>query len=256
LKLLPIDLERHYEEMRRLPGPFRVTELGRVAFEEAEYPVMAIHRDGAQATRRMLVVAGIHGNETAGLHAIPRIVDRIAGGGQGYETWNLTIITPANPVGVVNGSRYNGDGCDINRDFDASKTFEARLIRNAIERWPPDLIVSLHEGPQNGFMLIVTSAGSSALGAHVVGSVAEAKIGLAQGHFAGFSLGQPGLSVEGAGTDFLKWLVRLHTLGRYAAKRRIGTYTAESDWSSSDFEERIRAQVVAVDALLSASDGE
>lgn len=86
----------------------------------------------------------------------------------------------------------------------------------------------------------------------MVRAVRERGIALSSGHFTGLSLGTPGLSVEGAGTDLLKWLARLHTLGRFAGGLGIGTYTTETNWASDDFEERIEAHVVSVDALLRA----
>ncbi|MDJ0869838.1 MAG: hypothetical protein QNK03_27330, partial [Myxococcota bacterium] len=73
---------------------------------------------------------------------------------------------------------------------------------------------------------------------------------LARSHFAGFSLRTPGLSAEGGGTDFLKWVLGLHTLGRFANGLGIGTYTTETSWSSDDFEGRTKAHVVTVEALL------
>jgi hypothetical protein len=75
---------------------------------------------------------------------------------------------------------------------------------------------------------------------------------LANKHFVGFSLGTPGLSAEGCGTDFLKWALRLHTLGSFATSLGIGTYTTETSWSSENVEERILAHVVTVESLLVA----
>ena len=120
---------------------------------------------------------------------------------------------------------------------------------------PPDLIVSLHEGPQDGYLLVVTSPGSKALGEAAVRAVREQGMALASKHFAGFSLGVPGLSAEGRGTDFLKWLLRLHTLGRFATSLGVATYTTETSWFSDDFEGRVLAHVVTIEALLrSAAD--
>jgi hypothetical protein len=62
----------------------------------------------------------------------------------------------------------------------------------------------------------------------------------------------PGLSAEGGGTDFLKWALRLHTLGSFANSLGIGTYTTETSWSSDDFESRVQPHVVTVEALLLA----
>jgi len=155
-------------------------------------------------------------------------------------------------MGVLYGSRYNGDGCDLNRDFRDPRTYEARVIRDFIAAHPPSLIVSLHEGPQDGFMLVVTSEGSKPLAEAAVRTVRQRGFELASSHFAGFPLRTPGLSAEGGGTDLLKWALRLHTLGRFANRLGIGTYTTETSWSSDDFEGRAQAHVVTVEALLLA----
>jgi hypothetical protein len=118
--------------------------------------------------------------------------------------------------------------------------------------------VSLHEGPQDGYLLVVTSEGSKQLAETAVHAVRERGFLLASSHFADFSLRTPGLSAEGGGTDFLKWALRLHTLGSFANSLGIGTYTTETSWSSDDFEGRTQAHVVTVEALLlaGARDGE
>jgi hypothetical protein len=198
----------------------------------------------------MMIVAGVHGNETAGLLAVPRILDLLLQGGSGREGWRVTLISPANPVGVAYGSRYNGQGCDVNRDFASPVSEEARILQVAIAASKPQLIVSLHEGPQEGFLVVVTSRGSAPLARVVARHVSDAGVPLADRHFAGLPLGAPGVSAEGWGSDVLKWVLRLNTLGRHASGLSIGTYTTETPWSSPDSEGRIHAHVVAVEALL------
>lgn len=248
----PIELEDFYASVRERAGTFDVAELGSVHDGKTAYPILAVHRPRSAATRRMLVVAGIHGNETAGLLAVPAILDLLESDAPEFRAWDVTVIAPANPVGVAHGSRYNGDGCDLNRDFREPRTHEARLIRDFITRQPPDLIVSLHEGPQDGYLLVVTSKGSRQLGETAVRAVGEHGIALARKHFAGLSLGAPGLSAEGLGTEFLKWVLRLHTLGSFATRLGIGAYTTETPWSSENFEDRTLAHVVTVKSLLIA----
>jgi hypothetical protein len=183
---------------------------------------------------------------------VPAILDLLETDRPEFRFSDVTIVAPANPVGVAHGSRYNADGCDVNRDFRSPRTYEPRVIRDFIAAEPPDLIVSLHEGPQDAYLLVVTSQGSKRLGEAAVEAVRDRGIALATRHFAGFSLGTPGLSAEGGGTDFLKWLLRLHTLGNFAKGLGIGTYTTETSWSSDDLEDRVLPHVVTVEALLIA----
>jgi len=249
---LPLDLDDFYAAIRARASTFKITELGSVRDGEADHPILAIRRRGALARHKIHVIAGVHGNESAGVFAVPAILDLLETGRPEYRFSDITIVAPANPVGVAHGSRYNGDGCDLNRDFRDPRTFEARVIRDFIAAQRPDLIVSLHEGPQDGYLLVVTSRGSKRLAHAAVRAVRTRGFALASSHFAGFPLGTPGLSAEGGGTNFLKWALRLHTLGSFATSLGIGTYTTETSWSSDDFEARVLAHVVTVEALLLA----
>jgi len=247
---VPFDLNDFYRAIRDRSSAFEIGELGAVGEGEAEYPILSIRHRGLSDSHKVLIVAGVHGNETAGLLAVPEILDLLETGRPEHRIADVTVVAPANPIGVLHASRYNADGCDLNRDFDDPRTYEARVISDFIAAEKPSLIVSLHEGPQDGYLLVVTSRGSRSLAEAAVDAVRERGLPLASSHFAGFSLRTPGLSMEGGGTDFLKWLLRLHTLGRYANGLGIGTYTTETSWSSDDFEGRTGAHVATVEALL------
>ena len=258
LRQVRVDLDDFYLAIRARSSIFEIGELGLVRDGETRLPILSIRYRGPSARKKILVVAGVHGNEAAGVLAVPAILDLLETGRPEFRFSEVTIVAPANPLGVLHGSRYNGDGCDVNRDFRDPRTYEARVLRDFIAAQLPDLLVSLHEGPQDGYLLVVTSEGSERLGAAAVRLVRERGFPLARSHFAGFSLRTPGLSQEGGGTDFLKWILRLHTLGRFANGLGIGTYTTETSWSSGDFEGRAQAHVVTVEALLLAvaRDGE
>jgi protein MpaA len=64
----------------------------------------------------------------------------------------------ANPDGLANNTRYNAKGVDLNRNFEAANRFnskqtglvalsepEARVIRQLIQQYNPDRIVSIHQ---------------------------------------------------------------------------------------------------------------
>jgi hypothetical protein len=65
-----------------------------------------------EAPVRVLVVGSIHGNETAG-HAIVRRLARVAPPAR-VQLW---LVESANPDGVRRGTRQNGRGVDLNRNF-------------------------------------------------------------------------------------------------------------------------------------------
>ncbi len=68
------------------------------------------------------------------------------------------LLAVANPGGMAHNSRFNANGVDLNRNFPASnrvndKRFgatafsepEARLVKQLIEQYSPDRIVSIHQ---------------------------------------------------------------------------------------------------------------
>jgi protein MpaA len=75
-------------------------------------PIDAIALGDPDARRRVLVVGCIHGNETAGI-AVARRLAR----GRPPARVDLWLIESLNPDGVVAGTRQNGRGVDLNRNF-------------------------------------------------------------------------------------------------------------------------------------------
>lgn len=77
-----------------------------------ERVLWAFHLGDADAMRRVLVVGCIHGDECAGVAVARRLVSGPLPAG--YDLW---VIPNLNPDGVVVGSRQNGHGVDLNRNF-------------------------------------------------------------------------------------------------------------------------------------------
>ena len=87
---------------------------GFVARDRAEVGVLAgreLHGEEIVKAGRyliaktLLVLAGVHGNEHAGLLAVPRLLEKWT-----EDAVRLVVITPVNPVGAAELSRYNADG--------------------------------------------------------------------------------------------------------------------------------------------------
>jgi beta-N-acetylhexosaminidase len=90
-----------------------VLALAAPAAAAAAAPPFGVERVGdPEAPVRVLVVGSIHGNETAG-HAVVR---RLASATPpaGVQLW---LVRSANPDGVRAGTRQNGRGVDLNRNF-------------------------------------------------------------------------------------------------------------------------------------------
>ena len=122
--------------------------LGQVRYADFVAPVYLVQFAHRTANApRILVTAGVHGNEPAGVECAVRLVERLAQTPQRFPACSLEIIPLVNPWGWVHDVRFNQQGFDVNRDFASFKTSEAKIIRDHQQRTRYDLIVDLHEDP-------------------------------------------------------------------------------------------------------------
>lgn len=244
---LGLDLREYAERVRAYDGRgYSVRTLAELEHEGERHPMLEVVRDeGAGAT--LLVLAGVHGNEHAGLLAVPAILDRLAAEAPRVR---CAVITPANPVGAAHLSRYNASGYDINRDFVRFYTPEARAIRDAFDRLAPDFVVSLHEGPQDATFFFANSRVDPSLARALLARLEERGVTLAAKDYFGRALRPPGYAPAGPITVAAHWLwaraLGMMATGTFAAERGVPEITLESSWRLADPEARIRAHVELV----------
>lgn len=185
----------------------------------------------------MLLFAATHGNEFASALVIPELLSEIANN-ESYQAWDIRIITPVNPVGLDYQSRYNPNGCNINRDFKSLQTVGAQIQRDAIQEFIPDIIISLHEGPQKGFFAIGTSSVSHDLEDSILSVLKGDQVQMANKSFFGLPLAKSGLMHEGLFINMAKKIFGIHTLGWYGETQGIGVITTESSWLETDVQKK------------------
>ncbi len=121
----------------------------------------------------VFVQANIHGGEVEGKEAILMLARRLVSGDMRPLAKQLVIIIAPNynadgndkvsvqnrtsqngPVAGV-GTRENGKGLDLNRDYVKLESAEARALVGLINRWDPHVLVDLHttNGSYHGFHL-------------------------------------------------------------------------------------------------------
>ncbi len=106
------------------------------------------------STFRVLIVAGIHGHESAGVDAAARFAEDIIRRPSRYSDIQIDIIPVLNPWGWEYNRRHNADGLDINRDFATDRTIEASLFRSFVGQMDTyDLFIDLHESHKSGYFL-------------------------------------------------------------------------------------------------------
>jgi hypothetical protein len=248
---LGFDLDRYVEAVRAVDGArWEVRTEASVDYRGRAHPILSA-RSRRPAEKTLLVLAGVHGNEHAGLLAIPEILAR-----WDSERVRLVAVTPVNPVGAAELSRYNAEGYDVNRDFVRFYTKEARLVRELYDRERPDFVISLHEGPQDATFMFANRFVDRALARTLLEALASGGTVLAERDYFGLRLDPPGLSAESRVSRGVDWLWG-RTLGMkatiaYSADRGIPELVLESSWRLADPSARVRAHVDLVTAVARA----
>jgi len=119
-------------------------------------PIMClVLGDGSDVT---LIMATIHGNEPAGTPLVRSLSWYLRRNPEMLAGRKVVLMAVANPDGMVHSSRYNAKGVDLNRNFEAANRIntketgllplsepEARTIKQVIQQYQPDRIVSIHQ---------------------------------------------------------------------------------------------------------------
>jgi predicted deacylase len=245
-----VDLNAYYQQLLSFSDIVQVSMIVKIVYQGKDYPVYQINHSGSQAKHRLLVIAGVHGNEVAGILAVPKILEDIRKHPDIYKSWNITILSPVNPVGAKHESRYNGQGYDSNRDFKNFHTLEARLQRDAILQLKPDFIISLHEGPHQGFFFIPMRNVPKTLVFQIREHLINKNITLATKDFIRLPLSYSGIMRDSWYIQLAKRLFSIHTLDSYADTLGIPTITTESSWSDENISQRVITHIETTRAVL------
>lgn len=248
-------------EIRARADRFDVREVARVSYRGAERPIFSVcSRNAHTARRRLLVLSGVHGNEQAGIVCVPEILDRYQAGCEGAHDVALEVITPVNPIGAAELSRFNAEGYDVNRDFVRFDTPEARVVRDAFDARRPDFVVSLHEGPQDASFMFANEHVSPERAARLLRALEAGGTVLAKTDYFGARLSPPGLSPSTRATRAVLalWAGTLGMMASnaFSAARGVPELTLESSWRSPDRAARVRAHVDLCLAVLKELGGE
>ncbi|MBX3188583.1 MAG: DUF2817 domain-containing protein [Labilithrix sp.] len=245
---LPFDLDRYVERIRAFDGPrFEVATRATVTYRDREHPVLSVRSRG-EADKTLLVLSGVHGNEHAGLLAVPPILEAWS-----FDRVRLVVVTPVNPVGAAELSRFNAEGYDINRDFVRFGTPEARVVRDVFDAERPDFVISLHEGPQDATFIFTNRHVETKLAHALCDALATGGTVLAEKDYFGLRLTPPGLSASSPGARLVTKLWAL-TLGMkatiaYSEDQGIPEIVLESSWRMRDEAARVRPHVDLVSAV-------
>ncbi len=130
--------------------------IGEITGDDGAFPLWAVsyNYDENSNNKRLLICAGIHGNEPAAVETALQFIEKLGSDENPYPSMNIDILPVINPWGWSRDIRFNSEGLDINRDFVAFASQEAILIEAYLNGKDYDLIIDSHEDPDaSGFYL-------------------------------------------------------------------------------------------------------
>jgi len=134
-----------------VPGQYRI-----VGTSVQRLPILSfVLGQGPDVT---FILATIHGNEAAGTPLVRQLVKYLQQQPHLMDGRRVVILAVANPDGMAHRSRFNANGVDLNRNFPSANRVndrqsgatplsepEARVIKQLIDQYSPDRIISLHQ---------------------------------------------------------------------------------------------------------------
>jgi protein MpaA len=117
--------------------------LGEIRSNSETYPIIKIVL-GAKNPKRVLITAGIHGDELAGVNAILAFLEQKLFK-EYIKEWELTIIPCINPTGYALNTRNNHEDNDLNRLFRSDSPPQEVSVLQSVLDSPFDLTLDLHE---------------------------------------------------------------------------------------------------------------
>lgn len=258
---LDFDLKAYYEDLQKMAQKyFHVHVLDTVIYKNNTYPIYGLTKirpatDSKDEPKKVLILAGVHGNETGGVLAIAGFLKEFNKNPSRFRDWSIKIVTPINPVGSIEMSRYNQYGYDLNRNIKRSSQLGAVLQRSIIDTYRPDALINLHESPSAGFFMHSNDLLEEQLLIGILKDIEDQGVILTTKDYLGQKLHMPGNSKIKGYLKFLKNLFKIQALGDYATDRGIIDMTTESGWNSEDTFQRVDSHVLVICSFLDRYKG-
>jgi len=121
---------------------------GEFTHEGCRREILCVRISGAFAGHdpiRLGLFAGIHGDEPAGCAALVELAASLAADPERVAGYELFLYPVVNPIGFERGTRQNGAGKDLNREFWCnSEEIEVQAIEAALRTHQFHGIITLH----------------------------------------------------------------------------------------------------------------
>lgn len=247
---IQLDLKKYSEKLHAYNSQVTIEIVAEIKYKGESFIVNQIDYVAHPVQKKMLIFTGVHGDEIAGTLSILKLLDDIKLNPSDYANWQIRILTPINPVGISQRSRYNEDGCDINRDFKDFTTIGAKLQKEAIDNFLPHLVISLHE-KYGGYAIYANKAVDLAICEAIIEEQTRNKIPLSNSFFNNLvKFPSPGIFKETDRIRKIKKWSNWNSLETYADKIQLPVLTSESDNTSNNKEMRIESHFIAIKTVI------
>jgi hypothetical protein len=127
-------------------------EIRSMALKDPAKAQRMLDRFGDNVKVPIFVQGGIHGNEYEGVDSSIDLIEKYATTPDGEDpvvdevlSHSILVFNPIqNPDGRVAGTRRNGNGFDLNRDYLTQSQSETRASISLMKRWLPPEVLDLH----------------------------------------------------------------------------------------------------------------
>jgi predicted deacylase len=201
--------------------------------------------------KQVLILAGIHGNETAGVSYVAQLIQGLTRPPGPPTTYDMDVIPIVNPWGYVHNLPFNCNGVDIGLDFTDFDSHEARVVRRFLRDKRYDLVLDLREDPEaDGFCIWQYGLDDAGASGRMVSRVQAAGYPIAHDTTMMFLKPRNGI-VEAPmwGLTFLRLSRRLTVAGYIRRNVSNVVFTVVTP-ATLPLEDRIAMQRIAVETLL------
>jgi hypothetical protein len=229
-----------------------LTQIGRVDAPGFDAPIWRMaYRPFQPDLKQVLVLAGLHGNETAGVGCVLALIQRLRSAPGPAALYDMDILPLVNPWGWVHDLPLTPAGVDIATDFSGFDSHEARVLRRFLREKRYDLVLDLREdAAAEGFYLRQYGMDETRAAARTVERIRAA--GHPIEHDSGGILLKPSDGIVATslwGLAPLR-LTRRLTIAGYIRQGGSGSVFTVVTPAALLLEERIAMQQAAVETLL------
>lgn len=229
-----------------------LTEIGRVNAPGFDAPIWRVaYRPFKEGLKRVLLIAGLHGNETAGVDYVLTLVEQLGSAPGSAAGCDMDILPMVNPWGWVHDRPLTTEGIDIVDDFNRFDSHEARVLRRFLREKHYDLVLDLREDSQaKGFYLRRYGADSPQASTRAVDQVRRAGYPIeSEPHLLSLKPGDGAVDIPLWHLAFWRLTRQLTIAGYMRRNVSNGVFTIVTP-ARLPLQDRIAMQKTAVEALL------